>query len=135
MTASTVLPLIIQAIAPIIMVILPVLAGLIYKEIVTFCHIGNDSATAARVQTGVNSLSDIALAYLQKAVTAGGPVSVSGAVADALKTASPQLIEATIRGGTSPESLSARVTGSLITKANAAPAVPAANSGGTVVGQ
>jgi hypothetical protein len=125
---------IVQSLTGVAMVVLPVLAGLVYKEIVKFCHISNDTATAQRVQQGVDSLSDIALAYLQKAAAAGVTVSVGGAVADALKMASAQLTEAAVRGGTTPESLSARVTGSLITKAQAAPPVPPANSGGTLVG-
>jgi len=124
MTVPVDITVIVQAITGVAMVVLPVLAGFIYKEVVTYCHIGNDTATAQRVQHGVDALSDIALAYLQKAAAAGVTVSVGGVVAEALQTASSQLLAAAVRGGTTPEALSARVTGSLIAKASASPPVP-----------
>lgn len=115
---------IVQALVGVAATSIPVLGALIYKEVLKYCHIGNDTATAQRVQHGVDAISDIALSLLQKAAASSETVSVSGVVAQALETASNGLLTASVRQGTTPEMLAARVTGSLIAKASAAPPVP-----------
>lgn len=107
-------------------IIIPVIGSLIYKEVAKYCHIGNDAATAQRVQHGVDAISDIALAYLHAAAAGGVTVSVNSVVADALKAASAGLLDAAVAQGTTPEMLASRVTGALITKAAASPPVPVA---------
>lgn len=126
MTVQVDVTVIMQALVGVASVVLPIIAGFIYKEVILYCHIGNNTATAARVQQGVDAISDIALSYLQKAAANGLTVSVSGVVSDALREVGPALLEAAQRQGTTPEQLAARVTGSLIAKATAAPAVPVA---------
>lgn len=119
---------IVQALVGVAATAIPVLGALIYKEVLKYCKIGNDTATAQRVQHGVDAISDIALAYLKRAAEMQETVSVGGVVAQALQTSSVGLAAAAARQGTTPEQMAARVTGALIAKASAAPPVKVAGA-------
>ena len=134
MNVSVDLTPIVQALVGVCAVVLPTLAGIVTLKLDTYFKIGNDTATAQRIQHGVDALSDIALSSLQKAASSGIKVSVPEVVAEAMNAASTGLLEATVRQGTSPEMLAARVTGSLISKATAAKPLPP-SVGGSNAGQ
>jgi hypothetical protein len=126
---------IVQALVGAAATIVPVLAGIVVVDLKRYFKIGNDAATATRIQSGVDALSDIALSMLQEAASKDVKVSVPDVVAEALKSASDGLVAATVRQGTSPEMLAARVTGSLIQKATAAPPVKPVADGGVNAGE
>lgn len=127
------LSILLQSLSGIMDAVLPFLAVWLAKEAITFFHISSSSSTAARIAQGVDALSDMALAELHTAASAGATVSVNATVAKVLNTASAGLLSACTLQGTTPEALAARVTGSLIAKASSAPPVvaplPAVNSG------
>lgn len=101
----------------------PFLVAWITKEAVQFFRISSSSATAARIEAGVSALSDMALARLHTAASTGVTVSVNDTVGHVLTSASASLLAACAAQGTTPEALAQRVTGSLISKASAAPPV------------